>query len=111
MRLANPGFEKLFAGRRKSAAVVAYDLIDRDRQEVGQTGGRRAAARAPLADTAEGEPEARFAVVLLLGDDAVEAGHAVAEMVQRGSPQLKAEAPPAVFRLDDVEPRNPKPEP
>ena len=97
MRLAKPGFEKLFAGRRKSAAVVAYDLLDWDRQEVGQTGGRRAAARAPLADIAEGKSEARFAVVLLLGDDAVEADDAIAEAVQRGLPQLKAEAPPAVF--------------
>ena len=28
--------------------------------------------------------------------------------VQRGLPQLKAEAPPAVFRLDDIEPKEPE---
>ena len=47
-------------------------------------------------------------VVLLLGDDAVKADRAVAEAVQRSSPQLKAEALPPVFRLDDIEPEEPE---
>ena len=102
------GVQERFAGRRKSAFVAARDLIDRDRRKVGQTGGRRAAAPAPLTDVAEGEPEARFAVVLLLGDDAVEADHAVAEMVERGAPEGKAEAPSAALRRNDVEPQEPE---
>ena len=47
--------------------------------------------------------ETRLAIVFLLGDDAVEADHAVAEMVQSSPPQFKAEALPAMLRLDDVE--------
>jgi hypothetical protein len=38
-----------------------------------------------------------------LGDDAVEADHAVAEMVQSSPPKFKAEALPAMLRLDDIE--------
>src|SRR4029077_11340919 len=42
------------------------------------------------------------------GDDAVEADNAVAEMVERCAPQLKAEAPSPALRRNDIEPQEPK---
>ena len=85
--------------RRESSLVVSQNFLDRDHRKAGQTERRRASAAALLADIAEREPETRLAIVFLFGDDPVEADHAVAEVVQRGSPQLRAEASSAVLAL------------
>src|SRR6202041_441058 len=67
------------------------------------TRGRRDCAPALLTDIAESESETRLAIAFLLGDDPVEADHAVAQTVQSSPPKFEAEALPAMLRLDDIE--------
>ena len=79
-------------GGRKSGPVVARNFVDRDCREIDQAGRRRAAAFATLANVTKRECETGSAVVVLLGDDAVEAHDPVAEIVERRAPQFQAEA-------------------
>jgi hypothetical protein len=107
--LPDPGLEEFCARRGESGLIVSQDFLDRNRRKVGQPGRRCASAPALLANIAEREPETRLAVIFLLGDDLLKADHVVAPMVRGSPPKFKAEALPAMLRLDDVEAQESKP--
>src|SRR5207237_6244213 len=77
----------------EKAAVVGGELVERYGARIDQAdaGGRlRGHRRALVADVVPGQPEARLAIVGLLGGYAVESDIAAAESRHAGAPALYA---------------------
>ena len=92
------------ARRREHRRVVGRNDRERDVGKRNRAGPRDRRRDAPaIADIAIREREARFPVVVLLRDDAVETDRARAGMRDRGLPDVQAKAASAQVRPHDVE--------